>query len=103
MPSKKAKLSLENYDEKYKEKAILEVMYKDSSKIETIVDAQNLSLEEKFLGLINRGMPSQHIPLLLDISEESLEEILKDLKDHKKKKLPFLRNSMIHGLKIKLS
>lgn len=83
MPSKKAKKLLEDYNEKYKEKAILEIMYKDPCEIETIVDNENLNLKEKFLGLLDRGMPSQHIPLLLDITEEPLEEILKDLKNQK--------------------
>ncbi|MHA1122578.1 MAG: tetratricopeptide repeat protein [Candidatus Heimdallarchaeota archaeon] len=85
MPSKKAKKLLEDYDEKYKKKAILEIMYKDPDALETIIDNSNLSLEEKFLSLLDRGMPSQHIPLLMDIGEESIEEILNELKNHKKK------------------
>lgn len=85
MSNKKTEWSLENYNEKYKKKAILEIMYKDPNVIETIVDNSNLSLDEKFLGLLDRGIPSQHIPLLLDIGEEPLEKIVKDLKDHKKK------------------
>ena len=87
MPSKKAKKLLEDYNEKYKKKAILEIMYKDPDALETIIDNSNLNLEEKFLSLLDRGMPSQHIPLVLDISEEPLEEILKDLKDHKKEEI----------------
>ncbi len=89
VPSKKAKKLLEDYNEKYKKKAILEIMYKDPDAVETIIDNSNLSLEDKFLSLFDRGMPSQHIPLLLDIDEESLEEILKDLKDHKKEEIAF--------------
>ena len=85
MPTKKAKELLEDYNEKYKKKAILEIMYKDPDVVETIIDNSNLNLEEKFLSLLDRGIPSQHIPLLLDIGEEPLEEILKDLKEHKKK------------------
>jgi len=82
VPSKKAKELLENYNEKYKKKAILEIMYKDPDVIDTIIDNSDLSLDEKFLGLLDRGMPSQHIPLLLDIGEEPLEKILNDLIDH---------------------
>ena len=87
MTSKKAKKLLEDYNEKYKKKAILEIMYKDPDALETIIDNSNLNHEDKFLSLLDRGMPSQHIPLLLDISKESLEEILKDLKDHKKEEI----------------
>jgi len=85
VPSKKAKKLLENYNEKYKKKAILGIMYKDPDVVETIIDNSNLSLEEKFLSLLDRGMPSQHIPLLLDIGEEPIEEIIKDLINRKKK------------------
>jgi hypothetical protein len=81
VPSKKTKWFLDDYNEKYKSKAILAIMYKDPSTVETIVDNEDLSLEEKFLGLLKRGMPSQHIPLLLDIVGESLEEILKYLEE----------------------
>ena len=83
MPTKKAKELLEDYNEKYKKNAILEIMYKDPDVVDTIIDNSNLSLEEKFLILLDRGMPSQHIPLLLDIGEEPLEEILKQLEERK--------------------
>ncbi|MBY8995516.1 MAG: hypothetical protein KGD59_13260 [Candidatus Heimdallarchaeota archaeon] len=81
MSTKKTEWSLENYNEKYKKKAILAIMYKDPSVVETIVDNENLSIEEKFLGLLNRGMPSQHIPLLLDIVGETLKEVLMHQED----------------------
>lgn len=85
--SKKAKKLLENYNEKYKKNAILEIMYKDPNVVETIIDFNNLSLEEKFLALLDRGMPSQHIPLLLDIGEEPLEELLNEVKKQKKEEI----------------
>lgn len=73
MPTKKSKWFLENYDEKYKEKAILEVMYKDPDEIETIIGNKNLSIEEKSQGLLERGLPSKHVSLILDMVKETVE------------------------------
>ncbi len=79
MLNKDNKFALENYDEKYEHKAILEVMYKNPDEIKTIIGNEYLSQEDKTKNLLERGMPEQFIPLILD----SVEEISESWTDEK--------------------
>jgi len=65
--------SLENYNEKYKETSILEIMYKELDKIETIIGKKDLSLVLKSSSLAERGMPSHHISIILDTVSETIQ------------------------------
>jgi tetratricopeptide (TPR) repeat protein len=70
--------ALKDYNKKYAKTYALKVFKKAPLKTPTVFGIKGLSKKKKFHGLLKRGMPSQHIPILLNLEENELEKILNE-------------------------